>query len=51
VPVSSGNWDWYECGGFGLLSKSSRLYGWMYVRITSFAGRVGWVVSSISGRM
>jgi len=39
------------CGGFGLLSKSSRVYCWMYARIAGFAGRVGWVVSLMSARI
>jgi len=39
------------CGGFGLLWKSYRVYCLMCTRIAGFASRVGWVVSSISGRM
>ena len=41
----------YVCGGFGLLSKSFRVYCWMYARIAGFASRIDWVVSSIRGSM
>jgi len=51
MPVLFGAQGRYVCGGFGLLSNSSRVYCWICVRIAVFAGRVDWVVSLMSDRM